>query len=605
MKPRAIFVRDGDVRIAWFIVILAAALVPLVAPSHASGAAQTILLLVAAFGLNASAGYAGQPSLGQGAFVGVGAYAVALLRTRAGMDPVTSTLVAVAGTAIAGVVVARAVARLRPAFVALVTWLVAWIFAFAVSAFASVSGGANGIVIGPAVLKMRALGVTATVGATAWYEIALALAVACLAGTAVLARRYGPAASAVRDDPSIARAIGIEVSRFRFGALVLSAAVGGAAGALIVQAAGVADPTAYGPLLSVKLFVVVLLGGAATVIGPVVGLATLGIVAGLSSALAALAGRSSTTVEPVATGLVLVAVLVVAGRGVVPIVEDRLVSLRRRGTKARMVTLHGRPGASIDAESLVVRFDGVHALDGASLRVGAGTCHAVIGPNGSGKTTLLRALAGAAPTDGHIAVDGRRLDGAMVAERIRAGVARTFQHRAEATQATVRDYVLGGMEFARPAGAARVLLRTRAARDEEATARSVADAHLRRVGLDGRGDVPMRGLDAGDERLADIARALAARPRVLLLDEPAAGTGRVGAARIDELVRSLRDEGMTVVLVEHNTRLVSALADRVTVLDAGRVIAEGTAHEIARDPAVRAAYLGEPKRRPARRRSIR
>jgi len=605
MTHRTFVVRDADVRTAWFIVILAATLFPVLAPSHASGAAQTLLLLVAAVGLNASAGYAGQPSLGQGAFVGIGAYTVALLRTRAGMDPVTSMLVAVAGTAIAGAIVARAVARLRPAFVALVTWLVAWIFAFAVSSFASITGGASGIVIGPAVLRLRAIGATATVGATAWYEIALVLVVASVAATAVLARRYGPAAATLRDEPSIARGIGIDVARLRFAVLVWSAAVGGLAGALIAQVAGVADPTAYGPVLSVKLFIVVLLGGAATVIGPIVGLATLGIVAGVSSALSAVAGRSSATFEPVATGLVLVAVLVIAGRGIVPIVHARIVSFRRTGPSGHRAVPSARPGASLDATGLVVRFDGVQALDGAALHVAAGTCHAIIGPNGSGKTTLLRTLAGATRAQGNIALDGRPVERAPVADRLRFGVARTFQNRSGAPLLSARDHVIGGMEFERRAGIARVVLRTRAARAEEVAVRAVADAHLARVGLQGREDVAMERLDVEEQRLADIARALAARPRALLLDEPAAGTGRSGETRIGAVVRSLRDEGVTIVLVEHNVRLVSALADRVTVLDAGRVIADGTVDEIARDPAVRAAYLGETKPRPATRTRIR
>jgi branched-chain amino acid transport system permease protein len=587
--------------LAGCVAVLAAGAFPAAFPSRAAGAAQTLSLMLAAVGLNASAGYAGEPSLGQGAFVGIGAYSVALARVRAGLDPVTSTMAAVAIAAVAGAVVARVVSRLKPAFVALVTWLAAWMFTFALSSFPRASGGASGIVLPAPALPLRALGLRITIGATAWYEIALALVVLALAATHVLGRRYGPASGVVRDDPAIARGIGLRTDRVRAGAMILSAAVGGLSGAVLVQSAGVADPTAYGPVLSIKLFIVVLLGGAGTVLGPVVGLATLALVSGVASAFAAAAGGASGRFEPVAAGIVLVAVVAAAGRGIVPAVARRIPRATRRDTTPE-TTVSPRPGAAISAEDLRVTFAGVRALDGATIRVEPGTCHAIIGPNGSGKTTLLRALAGALDgVTGAIAIDGHGV-GAGVRERIRLGVTRTFQRAPSAAGATAEDHVVAGLEPVRVVGLGRALLRTPAARSDEASARAKARACLARVGIGDRATATMEALDATEQRLVQIARALATIPRALLLDEPAAGTGVGGERRIGDLVRSLRDDGLTIVLVEHNLRLVSSVADRVTVLDAGRVIAEGPPSAIARDAAVRAAYLGDRPARSRRRR---
>jgi ABC-type branched-subunit amino acid transport system ATPase component len=206
---------------------------------------------------------------------------------------------------------------------------------------------------------------------------------------------------------------------------------------------------------------------------------------------------------------------------------------------------------------------------------------------------LLRVLGGAlAPDRGTVSIDGRALGGADPAQRARAGIARTLQRTAVPPELTVLDYVLSGAESSRSAGPFRALVRSPAARRDEARALDRAQRALTATGLADAADARTETLTGAEQRMLTVARALASGPRVLLLDEPSAGIGAASEGWVRSLIGSLRAAGCTVVIVEHNLRLVSAIADRVSVLDAGKLIASGDVAEVAADPAVQAAYLG-------------
>jgi ABC-type branched-subunit amino acid transport system ATPase component len=241
-------------------------------------------------------------------------------------------------------------------------------------------------------------------------------------------------------------------------------------------------------------------------------------------------------------------------------------------------------------------FGGVRAVDGASLAVAPGEVHGLIGPNGAGKTTVINLVSGLlAPTAGSIALQGRAIEG-LAPHRIAAlGVARTFQNIRLFPDLSARDNVLVGQHLRRsPSLAARLLLLP-SARAEERQARERAAALLERVGLSDRVREKARNLSYGEQRRVEIARALASEPRLLLLDEPTAGMNPVEVQAMAELIRRVAAEGHSVLLVEHNVRLVMGACDRITVLNFGRVIAEGKPAEVAADPAVIAAYLGSPQ----------
>jgi len=575
-----------------------AALVPFVVRRGdlLSASTEALLLLLAAVGLNLAMGYAGSPSLGQGGFAALGAYATAILVVREGWDIPIALIAGAAIAAAAGMLVARGVARLRPAFVVVATWLFSWGVAFAIAAFPGLTGGTRGASIGESHLRLRALGVGTKLGPVAFYEIALVFVVIAILGTSAVLRRYGATFAAIRSDPSAARAAGIPVDRVRFGAILASAAVGGLAGGLLALNAGVADPTSYGPLLSVKLFVVVLLGGAGYLLGPAVGIIVVLAVSKVGTVIATSIGGSAAHAEPFIAAAILAGVIAFGTRGLIDWLE-RFLLLRQPGertpTTRTSTSVPAVQGGRLQALGVAVSFGGVAALDDLSIDVAPGTCHVVIGPNGSGKTTLLRVIGGAiAPDRGAIYVDGRELADADPTQRAHAGIARTLQRTAVPPELTVLEYVLSGAEPSRRIGPLRALVRSPAARRDETAALERARGALEATGLSDAAEVRTETLSGAEQRVLQIARALASQPRVLLLDEPAAGIGIASESRLRSVIDSLRAAGFTIVIVEHNLRLVGAVADRVSVLDAGKLIASGSVAEVAADPAVRSAYLG-------------
>jgi len=228
--------------------------------------------------------------------------------------------------------------------------------------------------------------------------------------------------------------------------------------------------------------------------------------------------------------------------------------------------------------------------------VAAGKVHGLIGPNGAGKTTLINLVSGLlAPTGGPIELGGRPIGG-LAPPRIAAlGVARTFQNIRLFPELTARDNVLVGQHLRRhPSLLARLLL-LRSARDEAVAARERAGELLARVGLPDRVDEQARHLSYGEQRRVEIARALASEPSLLLLDEPTAGMNPVEVQGVAKLIRQVAAEGHSVLLVEHNVRLVMDVCDQITVLNFGKVIAEGPPTRVAADPAVITAYLGSER----------
>ena len=597
--------RAGWSPLAWVAlgVVALAALVPFLSlPGvRLDSLAQTVYLAGVATALGLTVGGAGLPSLGAGAFMAVGAFTSALLVARSGWPVEPAVLCGGAAALVAGLL-SGGVVRLRRAFVAVSTWLLAWLVWLFLLAFPSVSGGSQGLILP----RRSLLGLEAT--PKVHFEVALAL----LVGTALViaAVRRGPPGlelSALRQAPRLATSLGVRLGRRRLGAFTATAFLAGLTGALSVQLAAVADPASYDPFLSFKLLVAVLLGGAAATLGPAAGVAALGLIGLASDPLARALQLPLERFDTAVAAIMLVFVLALGGGGIVPWLERQLARLRR-GSAARparrlqVTQCYGEDDAGsrvpvLQAVELKKAFGGVVALDGLSLELSRGEATALIGPNGSGKTTALRLISGAEPPDsGRVLFAGRALADEPTADRVQLGVARTLQAASAFPELTALESVAVGRSVRRRfSGAIRTALATPHAREEAEASEAAALDALALVGLDAYADVPVPELTTSQRRLVALAAALAAEPEVLLVDELAAGAGTDELERFAEVVDRVRLRGIAVLLVEHNLRVVRRAADRVIVLAAGRPVAEGSVSEVADSEVVRQAYLGSQR----------
>ena len=542
--------------------------VPWIAPGwvHVDELAAWLYLALSATGLVAAVGLAGLPSLAQGAFMTIGALTTGLLAARAGWPVEATVPVAVLASLVGGLVSGLAVVRLESLFLAVGTWILAWLVYLGALAFPGISGGSRGYVV------------DSSLSTTGHYEFGLVLTAIAVVAVATLRRSAaGIRLRAVRDRPAAATSLGVRGDRLLLGAFVAAAGVGGLAGSLSVQLAGVTDPGAFGPVVSFKLLAAVLLGGASYAVSGIVGVAVLGAIALLARLWAHLQAGSAAEVEPMFAAILLLVVLALRPEGA-PLLERLRGRLAPAGRHepARPSCPARAPAAPVvlSARGLAKHYGGVRALDGFDLEIGHGETVALVGANGSGKTTALRALAGALPIDaGEIELDGRSVVGHGPVELASAGVVRTLQRTATfGTLTALESAVVGASLHARQSGAFRALASTPKSRAEARELNAAALDALRTVRLERLAGVAAERLDGFQQRRLMLAAALAARPRLLLLDEPSAGAGRTEVDGLLEILASIRESGVSLLVVEHDQRLVRALADRVVVMADGKAV---------------------------------
>jgi ABC-type branched-subunit amino acid transport system ATPase component/ABC-type branched-subunit amino acid transport system permease subunit len=606
-------------RVAYLLAASLAVLITLLALAgaqtvgHAATATYTLLAL---FGLWLIVVQTGQPALGHAALMGIGAYVTAFLRLRAGLDGLTGAILAALFCGATGWVLGWGTSRLRPAFTSLATWSFGWLATLAVVAFPDLSGGTSGISLGaPMEMRIAALGIDAR-----FNEAGHLLLAAALVGGAMLVLRSAQRSSIgrgwalLRENPSLARSLGYDVAAARRRAFFVGSALAGLAGALSAQAIGVVDPGNYSPLVSLQMFAAVLVGIPAGLLGPIVGLAVTG---GIPAVLApALGGTSDGRIQGVLVALLTMAALVVTVRwrgGLQAIAPQALAQGAGEGAGLEGAAFEGAafegpepsagqrltpPGKApaLEVRRLNRAFGGVQALYDTSFTLAHGEIRGLIGPNGSGKSTFLRCISGALAADsGEILVDGAGIGNLDEAARVRAGVVRVFQRVSILAGLAATDQVALGLR--RRAGNTNWVwsaLKTPAYRAEERERRAAAARIMGLMGIKDAASAAPGTFATGRRRLLQVAVAAATGPSVLLLDEPTAGMDEPEAASLSGALKQLSAAGISIVVVEHNMRFLASVADRVTVLDAGSVIAEGSPGEVAASPLVRDAYLGRP-----------
>ncbi|ESR23727.1 branched-chain amino acid ABC transporter ATP-binding protein/permease [Lutibaculum baratangense] len=540
------------------------------------------LTAIVGIGLNVLVGMTGQISLGHVGFYAIGAYTVAILTVGHGWSFWIALPLAGLLAGIAGAVLSVPALRVRGPYLAMITIAFGFIVEQSAAELGWLTGGWNGIMgIMPPVLFGTMLGPQ---------EIAVLVLVLMLAALGFYAlfseSPWGKALRALRDSEVAAQSIGLNPVLLRCVAFALSAVFAGVAGGVYAAMSGFISPESFPFFESILFLLVVMIGGADTLLGPVVGAIVVVLLPELFSSLA--------EYRLLFVGLLLLVVLRVAPRGIVGGLSGLAARFARPPQGQRQpggpaaLPLDGREGRPLEVENLSISFGGVRAVQELGFRAEPGRVTSIIGPNGAGKTTALNLVAGFyRPGSGRISLGDRDLTGLASHRVARAGISRTYQTTQLFQQMSVIDNVMVAM----------ILGRTRAGdvvrRLETGERRRRAEALLGFVGYRGRPEARAGELAHIDRRLVEIARALAFDPSVMLLDEPAAGLGEEDTAALSRLLRRIADSGVTIILIEHDMGLVMGISDHVLVLDAGRKIAEGRPEEVRENPVVLKAYLGE------------
>ncbi len=551
---------------------------------------QLIMTLVpvwAVMGLawNVLSGYSGSVSFGHAAFFGLGAYSLALAQIHWDLSPWLGIPLAGVVGALAGLVVGFPTFRLRGHYFALamLAYPLALLYVFEWLGYQELT------------LPMQREAPLAYMQFEdhriyAW--LALLLMIGAMVLTGLIERsRFGMSLLAIKQDEAAAEAAGIRTLAWKLKAITLSGAMAGTIGGFYaVVLLVVTPPAVFGMLVSAQALIVAMFGGVGTLWGPVIGAV---ILVPLSELLHAKLGNVIPGIQGVVYGIAIVAVILLAPEGVFWKVKD-LMLRRRAGTRAAQpqspsaalavvaeLPLRKRSGGAvvIEVRNVSKSFGGLQAVRDVSMKVVSGEILGIIGPNGAGKTTFFNLLNGfIRPDQGQILLEGRDIVGARPYEICAAGVGRTFQVVRPFRRMTVLENVVVGAYV-------------HAGSDREA--RANAEAALAQVGLERDARLLAGSLSNKQLRLLELARALAGKPQVLLLDETLAGLAGNEVEDVIALVRKLAARGVTVVIIEHTMQAMVRLVDRFVVLNDGAVLAEGQPADITRNPAVIDAYLGK------------
>ena len=541
------------------------------------------LTAIVGIGLNVLLGMTGQISLGHVAFYAIGAYSVAILTTKLGWTFWIALPAAGLIAGAAGVLLAIPALRVRGPYLAMVTIAFGFVVEQGTAEWSSLTGGWNGI---SGIPMPSAFGVVFSEREIAFFVLALT-AISLWLFSRLSRSPWGKAMRAVRDSEIASQSIGLNLILIRTTAFGISAIAAGLAGGVFAAMSDFISPESFPFFQSILFLLVVMVGGTDRVLGPLIGAVIVVLLPEILSSLA--------QYRLLFVGVLLFVVLRLAPGGFVGLLsrfferpKTRTVAEPKRDVMGYLTL--GPVGRTLSTADLSISFGGVRAVNGLSFDARPGEITSLIGPNGAGKSTVLNLLCGFyLPNNGAVRLGDRDISRLPSHRIAQAGIARTYQTSQLFGNMSVLDNILIALQCGH-LGADKLF-----SLDGDPDVLATAESLLAFVGYRGSIEQTAGALAHVDKRLVEIARALAIRPSVLALDEPAAGLDSRDTGRVGELLRKVAGVGIAVLLVEHDMQLVMTVSNRVVVLDAGSKIADGAPAQVAADPDVLKAYLGDDK----------
>ncbi len=550
------------------------------------------LAALVSLGLVLLTGVAGVMSFGQQAFAGLAAYTTAVLTTKYGVSPWLTLLAGLALTAAValclGVITLRLSGHYLP--ISTIAWGISLYFLFGNM---GLLGKHTGV---PDIPAVQVFGWPLDTGRKTYYLIWLMTLAALIGARNLLESRSGRAIRALRFRSVMAESFGVDTAALKARVFLYAALLAGLSGWLYAHFLRFVSPGAFNVNAGIEYLFMAVVGGASQVWGAVLGAAVLTVLKEWLKDLLPKLFEHSANYEIVVFGVLMMLLLHRTRDGLMPVFA-RLAAPARARTEVTQVAPLARRGQPPPDELLLEvraaekRFGGLVAVGELSFELRSGEILGLIGPNGAGKSTMFNLITGVLRADGgEIRFRGERIDPLAASAIARRGICRTFQHVNLISAMTVLENVALGAHLRGRQGTVAAMLRLE--RAEEAQLLGEAARQIERVGLQEQLQQPAGSLPLGRQRVVEIARALAGDPVLLLLDEPAAGLRYAEKQALADLLRKLRAEGMTILLVEHDMEFVMGLVDRLVVMDFGEKLAEGLPREIQANPAVLEAYLG-------------
>lgn len=577
------------------LIVAAVVLPPLVLPPFwITLLNYFVLSSLVALGLVLLTGIGGTTSFGQAAFVGIGAYSTAIITANYGLSPWIGFAGAVLVTIICALAVGFTMLRLSGHYLPLGTlaWSVSLFYVFGTFPGLGGPAGLTGI---PAI----EIGGISFAGGARFYNLSVvALVLSVLALANLLNSQPGRAIRVLPYGSILSESLGINTRRYKLAVFMIAAILAAVSGFLYAHLQRFVNPTPFGVNASIEYLFMAVIGGVSSLWGALLGAGLLTLLKQVVPAVISLTGRIPENVDTILFGLISIFMLHRTSEGLWPAIAKRLPGVHRSTTRkftepehAPVQSAERTSGVILDIQGLSKHFGELRAVDNVSFRIEAQKIVALLGPNGAGKSTLFNLLSGVTPpTSGHVVYRGRNITELASRSIVALGVARTFQHVKLVPTMTVLENVAMGAYCRSPASILRSTFRLDVT--SEARVLSQAAFHARSVGLGNLLKRPAGELSLGQQRLVEVARALASKPDMLLLDEPAAGLRHGEKAEFTKVLRRLREQGLTMLLVEHDMDFVMSLADRVVVMNFGQKIADGTPDEVKTNRAVIDAYLG-------------